>query len=305
MEVFEAFQRFGYNPQPWCDGQGCPLPKPGGLPGPAGQRLINLLDPGGKLFYKALLGLARDVPADHQYGYAAKRSRWDAILQVEAWLDRLRKNKLSTATTLYDLTKAFDTLNMPSTLQDGADLQVKLESGVLQGGGTGPRLFREAFDDCVSTWIQNVQQEITVLYQGQRHFPGVAAYADDLIRICSGRNPIELHNKSREQTASLQQLLTPKGLKLNSNKGETLLQFSGKGAYNAAKAAFSGDWRGYPLRLTVKYLGSRLQDNGGLEMELQKRIASGKASFAKFVTFFQRCRVPSPPQSCSFSRGGE
>jgi hypothetical protein len=321
MEVFEAFQRFGYNPQPWCDGQGCPLPKPGGLPGPAGQRLINLLDPGGKLFYKALLGLARDVPADHQYGYAAKRSRRDAILQVEAWLDRLRKNKLSTATTLYDLTKAFDTLNMPSiaqtiqqgpypplamhllldlhhrlrirlTLQDGADPQVKLESGVLQGGGTGPRLFREAFDDCVSTWIQNVQQEITVLYQGQRHFPGVAAYADDLIRICSGRNLIELQNKSREQTASLQQLLTPKGLKLNSNKGETLLQFSGKGAYNAAKAAFSGDWRGYPLRLTVKYLGSRLQDNGGLEMELQKRIASAKASFAKFVTFFRRCRVP-------------
>ena len=87
MEVFEAFQRFGYNPQPWCDGQGCPLPKSGGLPGPAGQQLINLLDSGGKLFYKALLGLARDVPADHQYGYAAKRSCRDAILQVEAWLD--------------------------------------------------------------------------------------------------------------------------------------------------------------------------------------------------------------------------
>eukprot|EP00435_Cladocopium_sp_Y103_P068841 s285_g32.t1 len=68
-------------------------------------------------------------------------------------------------------------LRIRLTLQDGADLQVKLESGVLKGGGTGPRLFREAFDDCVSTWIQNSQQEITVLYNGQRHFPGVAAYA--------------------------------------------------------------------------------------------------------------------------------
>ena len=33
-------------------------------------------------------------------------------------------------------------------------------------------------------------------------------------------------------------------------------------------------------------------DSGGLEMELQKQIASAKATFAlKFVTFFRRCRA--------------
>ena len=105
-QFFEQVQRLGCNLQSWCDGQGCVLPKPGGVPGPDGQRIINLLDPAGKLFHKALLGFGADSPADHQYGYVAHRSRRDAILLVEAWLDRLRANKISTATTLFDLTKA-------------------------------------------------------------------------------------------------------------------------------------------------------------------------------------------------------
>ena len=118
------------------------------------------------MFYKALLEFVPDVPAPYQYGYAPRRSRREAILQVEAWLDRLRANKFSTATTLFDLTKAFDTLALQSieeatnsnmsdsvrallldlhrclriglALVDGDKLMLKLESGVLQGGGTGP-----------------------------------------------------------------------------------------------------------------------------------------------------------------------
>ena len=85
-------QLLGYNPQA-CDGQGCPLPKPGGLPGPDGHRIINLLDPAGKHFHKALLDFVHDEPASHQYGYAVSRSRRDAVLHVESWLDRLRCNK--------------------------------------------------------------------------------------------------------------------------------------------------------------------------------------------------------------------
>ena len=164
VRSFEAMQVVGCKPQAWCDGQGCTLPKPGGVPGPDGQRIINLSGPAGKMFYKALLGLMPDSPADHQYGYAPGCSRRGAILQVEAWLDRLRFNFLSAATTLFDLTKAFDTLalacveeaveqaRMPEAARamlldlhrrlrvslpqsDGKPLQMKLESGVLQGGG--------------------------------------------------------------------------------------------------------------------------------------------------------------------------
>ena len=59
-----------------------------------------------------------------------------------------------------------------------------------------------------------------------------------------------------------------------------------------ARAAFSGHWRGYPLKLTVKYLGAHLQDNGSLRAEIQRRISHAKAGFAQYALFFKLKRVP-------------
>ena len=99
MNFFEVVQQVGAGPQAWCDGFGCAIPKPGRVPGPDGQRLINLLCPAGKIFYKALLNQVPGGVADHQYGYVAGRPRRDVILQVESWLGRLRANKVSAART--------------------------------------------------------------------------------------------------------------------------------------------------------------------------------------------------------------
>ena len=322
MNVFECMQAASCNPQAWCDGQGCPLPKPGGVPGPNGQRIINLLDPAGKMFYKALFELVPDRPAEHQYGYAGSRSRREAILQVEAWLDRLHAAGYSTATTLFDLTKAFDTLasssiediiqreQMPDAARgllldlhrrlrislkqaDGTVLQMKLESGVLQGGGTGPRIFRMVYDERVSSW-QNAtsENEITVAYNGHICSLSTAAYADDLVRIQHGRTVQQLEERTVACTNALVQELCPCNLKLNAKKGEALLSIRGKGAYEAAKRAFSGAWGGYPARLIVKYLGAQLQSNGSLLAEVRKRIAAAKSAFARFSRFFKRSHVP-------------
>ena len=326
VRFFEAAQTLGYNPQAWCDGFGCAVPKKGGSPGPGGQRIINLLDPGGKMFYKALWNATPDHPAAHQYGYAAGRSRRDAILHVEAWLDRLRFNKLHTAAILFDLTKAFDTLNLPSIeqavldtrlqpaaeqllldlhrrlrirlpLQRGGLLQVKLQSGVLQGGGTGPRIFRIAYDSCVLEWEQALtadESEFLVDYAGQQLFLGIAAYADDLIRIVPGRDLHKLATTAQQNLASLEGVLRPRNLQLNERKGETLLSFSGKGAYKAARDAHAGHWPCYPPKLVVKYLGAQLHATGSLSAEIRKRAASAKAGFARFARFFKRSQVPLP-----------
>ena len=193
--------------------------------------------------------------------YAPRCSRREAILQVEAWLHRLRANKLSTATTLFDLTKAFDTLalqsieeevtnsNMPDsvralpldlhrrlriglTLVDGDRLMLKLESGVLQGGGTRTRLFRMAYDSCIACW-QHETHELAqpVEYLGCFHSVGVAAYADDLVRIVSGGSLEHLESGTLACSESLATLLQRRGLKLNAKKGETLLSLKGAGAY--------------------------------------------------------------------------
>ena len=239
MNVFECVQAASCNPQAWCDGQGCPLPKPGGVPGPNGQRIINLLDPAGKMFYKALFELVPDRPAEHQYGYAGSRSRREAILQVEAWLDRLHAAGYSTATTLFDLTKAFDTLasssiediiqreQMPDAVRgllldlhrrlrislkqaDGTVLQMKLESGVLQGGGTGPRIFRMVYDERVSSWRNATSEhEITVAHNGHICSLSTAAYADDLVRIQHGRTLQQLEERTVACTNALVQELRP------------------------------------------------------------------------------------------------
>lgn len=255
-------------------------------------------------------GLGIDSPADHQYGYVAHRSRRDAILQVGAWLDRLRANKLSTATTLFDLTKAFDTLkgpyiaaaiqsqNFPDAagellldlherlrislpLQEGDSIQMKLSTGVLQGGGTGPRLFRVAYDDCITQWTAQGPPgpaDVAVEYNGAFH-----AYADDLMRTTTGKSLQALQDQDEQNREAFRQLLAPRGLQLNDRKGATLLHFSGTGAYNSARLAFSGSWSGYPPKLQVKNLGALIQANGSHSAEIQKRINSAKAGFARFA----------------------
>ena len=327
MCLFESIQSSGCNPQAWCDGQGCPLPKPGGISGPEGHRVINLLDPAGKLFYKALFGLVPDEPADHQYGFAPCRSRRDAILQVEAWLDRLRASNFCTATTLFDLTKAFDMLThtcianvvtrnaMPPAVRallldlharlrislgnvEGQTLQVKLESGVLQGGGTGPRFFRMAYDECILQWKERTSAHaLVVTYCGlsvSLSTLSTAAYADDLVRVVHGHSLAAVEDVTLACTNSLQTLLEPRGLRLNNRKGETLLSLRGKGAYKSARRAYSGEWKAYPLKLVVKYLGAHMQSNGSMSAEIRKRIGAAKAEFAKFSKFFKRSHVPLP-----------
>ena len=322
LKACSVLVRVGCNPQSWCDGEGCPLPKPGGVCGPNGQRIINLLDPASKLFYKALLQFVPDQAADHQYGYASSRSRRDAILHVEAWLDRLRANGLSSAATLFDLTKAFDTLalsciedllhNEPMLVSvrellldlhrrlrislkqtDGGTLQVKLGSGALQGGGTGPRIFRMVYDACITRWRDATRDsDLTASYNGQDLSLSAAAYADDLVRIQCGSTLKQLEDRTLACTHALTAELDPRNLKLNAKKGETLLSYKGKGAYTAAKSAFSGEWNGYPVKLCVKYLGAQLQANGSLKAELQKRFGAARSGFARFSKLFKRRTVP-------------
>ena len=248
MPLFELLQSMGVNFSEWCVGHGCPIPKPGGDAGPNGHRVINLLDPLGKVFYKAALDLRPDPPKAHQYGYSAKRSRRDAILQISALLDRLQQAHLCTATILYDLTKAFDMISAHSVVcniqEDPSlhatfeallvDLQQRLQirmpiagdtsllvdlgAGVLQGGGTGPRLFRRVYENIVQDWrastpVPNCFTQVS--YNGSVHNVAVAAYADDLARVEAAQQAGQVEQCAVEHTAALERALRPHRLKLN------------------------------------------------------------------------------------------
>eukprot|EP00435_Cladocopium_sp_Y103_P051126 s1352_g15.t1 len=301
MPLFEAFQGVGVNLTEWCVGHGCPIPKPGGDASPNGHRVINLLDPIGKVFYKAALDAHPDQPRAHQYGYAARRSRRDAILQISVLLERLQRSHVCIATILYDLTKAFDMLSSNSVTTDlqqddtlhptfkallvdmqqrlqirlpicgDSPLQVSLGAGVLQGGGTGPRLFRRVYDGIVEAWrnITRVPDSLTeVQYRGNSYDISVAAYADDLARVEATYQLDEVERHAIGHTAALEEVLRPHRLKLNLSKSECLLAIRGKGAYVTAKRAFGGGWHGPPLKSAVKYLGANLQPNLSSRLEV-------------------------------------
>lgn len=110
-------------------------------------------------------------------------------------------------------------LRIGLTLVDGDKLMLKLESGVLQGGGTGPRLFHMSYDSCIACWQHETHEFAQpVEYLGCLHSVGVAAYADDLVRIVSGRSLEHLDSGTIACTESLATLLHRRGLKLNAKK---------------------------------------------------------------------------------------
>ena len=325
MPYLELFQAMGINPSLWCEGHGCPIPKPGGDPTPNGMRVINLLDPLGKAFYKAAFQSHADTRACHQYGYSAKCSRRDAILQVTTLLQRLRMARMCTAANLYDLTKAFDMLSSQSVLQDlqqhqpfcptivamledmqqrllihlplssGGSLHVHVRDGVLQGGGTGPRLFRRVYDTVVGDWQQRTTPEACltrVSYEDSVLDLSTSAYADDLLRVEAADTADGIEAATVEHTRDLQNDLQPHRLQLNLRKCESLVSIRGRGSYVAARSLFSGAWKGLPLKPSVKYLGTHLQPFDSAKLEVTMRIAAARSAFAMFSKFLRRASVP-------------
>ena len=135
-------------------------------------------------------------------------------------------NGLSSAATLFDLTKTFDTLAlsciedllhnepMPASVRemlldlhprlrislkqtDGGTLQIKLESGVLQGGETGPRIFRMVYDACITRWRDATHEnDLFVAYNGCRLSLSAAACADDFVRVQCGNTLKQLEDRT-------------------------------------------------------------------------------------------------------------
>ena len=86
-------------------------------------------------------------------------------------------------------------------------MQVRLGAGVLQGGGTGPRLFRRVYDKVISGWKENTTPttDSTVFYNGGLHDITTAAYADDLARVEAARCLEEVEQSTVAHTQALKE----------------------------------------------------------------------------------------------------
>ena len=246
-------------------------------------------------------------------------------MQLTTVLQRLHKAGFCTAANLYDLTKAFDMLSNDSVqsnvknditlhntartllldmqgrlrirmpVDGGNVLYVKLGAGVLQGGGTGPKLFRRVYDQTLDEWMQHAPatRPLTqVLYEGHHIDLSVSAYADDLARVEAGWTADDVEKDTLQHTDNLVQHLALRNLRLNSKKCESLLAIRGRGAYAASKRLHAGGWRGPPLKDVVRYLGAHVRRDGSVTAEITRRIAAAQAAFARFAIFFRRKDAP-------------
>ena len=176
-------------------------------------------------------------------------------------------------------------IRMP--VDGGNVLYVKLGAGVLQGGGTGPKLFRRVYDQTLDEWMQLTQ----VLYEGHHIDLSVSACADDLARVEVGWTADDVED-TLQHTDNLVQHLALRNLRLNSKKCESLIAIRGRGAYAASKRLHAGGWRGPPLKDVVRYLGAHVRRDGSVTAEITRRIAAAQAAFARFAIFFRRKDAP-------------
>ena len=134
-------------------------------------------------------------------------------------------------------------IRMP--VDGGNVLYVKLGAGVLQGGGTGPKLFRRVYDQTLDEWMQHAPatRPLTqVLYEGHHIDLSVSACADDLARVEVGWTADDVEKDTLQHTDNLVQHLAWRNLRLNSKKCESLLAIRGRGAYAASKRLHAGGW---------------------------------------------------------------
>jgi hypothetical protein len=117
VEIFNACLRIGFFPSAWKIGKIVPIAKPGkDSSSPANFRPITLLPIVGKIFEKTILYRFLDfvednqILRDQQFGFRAKHSTTQQIMRiVETVSLRFNENK-STAMTLLDIEKAFDSV---------------------------------------------------------------------------------------------------------------------------------------------------------------------------------------------------
>ena len=117
VDIFNACLKIGYFPDEWKIGKIIPIPKPGKDHSLAGSfRPITLLPVIGKVFEKVILSrllefeLEKPVLINQQFGFRAKHSTTQQVLRIAETVSlRFNENK-STAMTLLDIEKAFDSV---------------------------------------------------------------------------------------------------------------------------------------------------------------------------------------------------
>ena len=244
-------------------------------------RGIKLLESVMKVYERILERRIRQRVEIHsnQFGFMPGKSTTDAIFILRQVQEKILEGNCKRYWTFVDLEKAFDRvprevlywslrrkgvteklIRVIKSMYDGASTTVRtgvgntmifeIRVGVHQGSCLSPLLFIIVMD-AVSEMVR-------------RDVPWDMLYADDLIVAEDSSNSLQL------RFGQWQRALETKGLKINSNKTETMV------CSGVEESISIVDNKGNLLKQveTFRYLGSVLNAKGGCEEEVRQRIKS-------------------------------
>ena len=235
----------------------------------------------------------------NQFGFMPGRSTMEAIFLVRQLMERYREQKKDLHMVFIDLEKAYDKIprnvmwwalekhkvpakyitlikdmydNVVTSVRtsdvDTDDFPIKI--GLHQGSALSPYLFALVMD------------EVTRDIQGD--IPWCMLFADDVVLVDDSRTGVNRKLELWRQT------LESKGFRLSRTKTEYMM--CGFSTTRCEEEEVSLDGQVVPRKDTFRYLGSMLQEDGGIDEDVNHRIKAGWMKWRQASGILCDKRVP-------------
>ena len=235
----------------------------------------------------------------NQFGFMPGRSTMEAIFLVRQLMERYREQKKDLHMVFIDLEKAYDKIprnvmwwalekhkvpakyitlikdmynNVVTSVRtsdvDTDDFPIKI--GLHQGSALSPYLFALVMD------------EVTRDIQGD--IPWCMLFADDVVLVDDSRTGVNRKLELWRQT------LESKGFRLSRSKTEYMM--CGFSTTRCEEEEVSLDGQVVPRKDTFRYLGSMLQEDGGIDEDVNHRIKAGWMKWRQASGILCDKRVP-------------
>ena len=235
----------------------------------------------------------------NQFGFMPGRSTMEAIFLVRQLMERYREQKTDLHMVFIDLEKAYDKIprnvmwwalekhkvpakyitlikdmynNVVTSVRtsdvDTDDFPIKI--GLHQGSALSPYLFALVMD------------EVTRGIQGD--IPWCMLFADDVVLVDDSRTGVNRKLELWRQT------LESKGFRLSRTKTEYMM--CGFSTTSCEEEEVSLDGQVVPRKDTFRYLGSMLQEDGGIDEDVNHRIKAGWMKWRQASGILCDKRVP-------------
>ena len=300
QRLFNRIQSTGKMPDEWRCSIVVPIYKNKGDPQDCGNyRGIKLMSHTMKIRERVIDARIRaEVEiAGEQFGFMTGRSTTDAIFALRQTIEKHRDGQVNLHCVFIDLEKAYDRvpreevwnclrlkgvkeayIRIIKDMYDGSLTKVRcsdglteefaVQVGVHQGSALSPLLFIIIMD-CLTAEVI-------------REAPWDMMFADDVV-LCS-----RTREEAEEKLEDWRRVLEDRGLKVSRKKTEYVCTGGGEKVPGTIKIQEED----VPRSKEFKYLGSTIQDDGGSDKEVERRIQAGWSSWHKVTGVLCDKRVP-------------